>query len=433
MGCPNGSSEVYLGLMRGKLLVTLLVMVNVLGLAGCGESKNNPGSDGKVDQVASSPADTCGSVRLTSYAASNGGWCEFDRTAPMLPDSVRAGLTVAIAEPWNGSSYGGVSGEACGECWELSSIDATRIVMVHDLCPVEGNPVCNGSHFHFDVSTETSKVLNLAGLDEGSARRVPCPVSGNAYLQLLDRNEWGYVRFQVLNHRIPVRSIEFRGADSTVYYPAERSGGAWAAADQGEMFAKDGAGGLFRLTSAQGEVVEMPATLTYGVAKGSFFDLGAQFTDQSQATGGQCKFLPPQDVYVDGYGGIEQVRWMMNPWAGASPSEISTGCVSGTCLRVDGMGPGSGFHIYYRQSFVPTTFKTLHFAARTASGTGSVSVTLTGDGTSCTSTDVTLSETWTETNLDLATACSSSGLINTVTVYGNTSLTLLLDDLRFVL
>jgi hypothetical protein len=46
-------------------------------------------------------------------------------------------------------------------------------------------------------------------------------------LQLLDRNEWGYERFQVLNHRIPVRSIEFRGADSAVYYPAERSGGAW--------------------------------------------------------------------------------------------------------------------------------------------------------------------------------------------------------------
>jgi len=424
---------VYLGVMRTKLQVTLLVIVNVLVLVGCGASKKTASSDSKVDQVASSPTDTCGSVRLTSYTASNSGWCEFDRTASMLPDFVRAGLTVAIAEPWNGSSYGGVSGEACGECWELSSIDATRIVMVHDLCPVEGNPLCNGSHFHFDVATETSQVLNLEGLDEGSTRRVPCPVSGNAYLQLLDRNQWGYVRFQVLNHRIPVQNIEFCATGSTVYYPAERSGGAWAAADNGSMFASDGTGGRFRLTSAQGEVLEMPNTLTYDVAKGSFFDLGAQFTDQSQASGNQCKFMPPQDVYVDGYGGIDQVRWMMNPWASASPSEVSSGCVSGTCLRVNGMGSGSGFHIYYRQSFVPTIFKTLHLAARTASGTGTVSVTLTGDSTSCTSTDVTLSETWAETNLDLATVCSSSGPINAVTVYGNTSLTLLLDDLRFVL
>jgi hypothetical protein len=351
----------------------------------------------------------------------------------MLPDFVQQGLTLAIAEPWNGSSYGGASGEACGECWEISSLDATRIVMVHDLCPVEGNPVCNGSHFHFDVSTETKQVLKLAGLDEGSTRRVPCPVNGNAHLQLLDRNQWGYVRFQVLNHRIPVRAVEYRASDSDAYYPAERSGGAWAVGDHADMFASDGPGGRFRLTSAQGEVVEMPNPLTYAAAKGSFFDLGAQFTDQSQSSGAECKFLPPQDVYVDGYGGIESVRWMMNPWASASPTETDAGCVSGTCLRVNGMGSGSGFHIYYRQSFTPTTFKTLHLAARTATGTGSVSVTLTGDGTSCTSTDIALGDTWTETNVSLAAVCSASGPINTVTVYGESSLTLLLDNLRFEL
>src|SRR5512138_3880223 len=90
----------------------------VLALA-CGErSKQNAGTEARPGQVASQPSDTCGSVRLTSYSASNGGWCEFDRSAPMLPDFVRQGLTLAIAEPWNGSSYGGANGEACGECWE---------------------------------------------------------------------------------------------------------------------------------------------------------------------------------------------------------------------------------------------------------------------------------------------------------------------------
>ncbi len=417
--------------MRSRLLIS--VLVSIMGSLGCGESAKSPSSGGLVEHVASSPTDTCGDVRLTSYTASNGGWCEFDRTAPMLPASVREGLTLAIAEPWNGSSYGGVSGEACGECWELTSLDATRIVMVHDLCPVEGNPVCNGSHFHFDVSRETKEVLKLQGLDAGSTRRVPCPVTGNAHLQLLDRNQWGYVRFQVINHRIPVRSIEYRGTDSTEYLVAERSGGAWAVSERGEMFASDGAGGSFRLTSAQGEVVEMPNTLTYDTIEGSFFDLGAQFSDQLPVQGSQCQFLPPQNVYVDEYGGIENVRWMMNPWADASSAEISSGCFSGKCLRVDGMRSGSGFHIYYRQSFVPTIFKTLHLATRAASGTGTVSVTLTGDGTSCLSTDIFLGDDWTETNVELANACATSGPINSITVYGETSLTLLLDDLRFQL
>lgn len=403
----------------------------MLALA-CGEdSKQNASTQRRPDQIASSPSDSCGSVRLTSYTASNGGWCEFDRSAPMLPDFVRQGLTLAIAEPWNGSSYGGTSGEACGECWELSSIDATRIVMVHDLCPIEGNPVCNGSHFHFDVSTETRDALNLAGLDEGSTRRVPCPVSGNAHLQLLDRNEWGYVRFQVLNHRIPVRAIEYRAADGDTYFSAERSGGAWAVGDMAEMFASGGPGGRFRLTSAQGEILEMPNSLTYDVARGSFFDLGAQFTDQKQSAGGECKFLPPKDVYVDGYGGIEDVRWVINPWSSASPAETNEGCVSGTCLRVSGMQSGSGFHVYYRQSFNPTIFETLRFDARTVAGTGRLSVTLTGDETPCQATELDLTETWRETRVQLVTACSASGPINSVTIYGDSPLTLLLDNLRF--
>jgi hypothetical protein len=399
-------------------------------LVGCAEDKQHTQATGKVD-AGPSPGDTCGSVRLTSYTASTGGWCEFDRTAPMLPDFVRQGLTVAIAEPWNGSSYAGQSGEACGECWELSSIDATRIVMVHDLCPIEGNPVCNGSHFHFDVSTETSQALSLEGLDEGSTRRVPCPVTGNAHLQIVDRNQWGYVRFQVLNHRIPVRSIEYRATDSDVYYPAERSGGAWAVGDNDTMFASDAAGGRFRLTSAQGEVLDMPNALTYDVAKGSFFDLGAQFTDQSQSSTAQCKFLPPREVYVDGYGGIEEVRWMMNPWASATASEVASGCVSGTCLRIDGMGSGAGFHIYYRQSFSATLYKNLHLAVRTTSGTGTIGVTLTGENTSCETTEISLTDAWQERNLALTDVCATAGPINTVTIYGNSPLTLLLDNLSF--
>lgn len=416
------------------LWLWLASITSALAVCACNSEDPKPVTPqgGKVDHVAPAPAENCGSVRLTSYTASKGGWCEFDRTAPMLPASVRNGLTLAIAEPWNGSSYGGVSGEACGECWEITSLDATVIAMVHDLCPIEGNPICNGSHFHFDVSSETAEALKLEGLDAASTRRVPCPVTGNAHLQIIDRNEWGYVRFQVVNHRIPVRNVEFRAANETEFYPAERSGGAWAAADNGAMFNSQGPGGAFRITSTQGQVLELPNVLKYDVPKGSFFDLGAQFTDQLASNGGSCVFLPPADVYVDGYGGIESVRWMMNPWAQAQPAEVSTDCVSGTCLRVSGMGSGSGFHIYYRQSFVPTRFKSLHLAARAATGTGVVNVTLTGDGTKCKESPIDLGATWTETNLDLAAVCADAGAINSVTVYGTSALTLMLDDLRFV-
>jgi len=303
--------------------------------------------------------------------------------------------------------------------------------MVHDLCPIEGNPVCAGSHFHVDLSSESATELNAAGIGEGSAHRVPCPVTGNAHLQINDRNEWGYVRFQVLNHRIPVRTVEFRAADDTTYYPAERSGGAWHVKSNGEMFAKDGAGGVFRLTSAQGEVLEMPNTLSYDVQKGSFFDLGAQLTDQAQQGGGTCTFTAPPDIYVDEYGGIERVRWTMNPWSSASPSETTSGCRQGSCLRIAGMGSGAGFHIYYPHAFPPTDFTTLKFSARVESGTGKVSVTLNGDGGGCEETKVDLTADWQETTIDLASACAARASVEMFTVYGSDSLTLMLDDVRF--
>ena len=57
------------------------------------------------------------------------------------------------------------------------------------------------------------------------------------------------------------------------------------------------------------------------------------------------------DIYVNGYGGIERVQWTMNPWSGAKPTETTSACPEGSCLRIAGMGSGSGFHIYYPQAF----------------------------------------------------------------------------------
>jgi hypothetical protein len=404
-----------------RLRVSTLVLV----LAGCGDS-----SSSSVPDAAPQPADQCGSVRYTWYTAAKGGWCEYDRTAPVLPESVRAGLTLAIAEPWAGSSYAGVFGEACGECWEIASLTEKRIIMVHDLCPIEGNPVCNGSHFHVDLSGESKTALAVDGIGEASARRVPCPVTGNIHLQILDRNQWGYLRFQVINHRIPIRTVEFRAADDGIYYPAERSGGAWHVLDHGEPFEAAGVGGVFRLTSAQGQVLETPNVLGYSVTTDSFFDTGAQLTDQTPAAGPACTFTAPPDIYVDGYGGIERVRWTMNPWGSASPRESSDGCQAGRCLRVSGLSSGAGLHIYYPAAFAPRTFRNLRLFARAESGSGVIVVKMQGEGYACAETKVDITSAWAESVIDLAAACAGDGTVSMFTLQSSTATVVWLDGIR---
>ena len=400
----------------------------IAGSGGSGGSGGNAGSGGGVQP----PSDSCGSVRLTSYTASAGGWCEFDRTHAFLPSFVTQGLTLAIAEPYNGSSYQGEPGEACGECWEIDTLADTRVVMVHDLCPIEGNPLCAGAHFHFDLSTESGDVLHAGGLDEGQARRVPCPVDGNVHIQINDRNEWGYLRLAFLNHRIPIRTADYRAANGTEWKPVQRSGGAWHVLDDNDTFASGGPGGVFRLTSAQGEVLECPNTLTYDIVDGSTFDLGAQLSDQDPSAGGACDFEPPREVYVNGYGGIDQVRWMMNPWGDATDSEVSDGCFEGSCIRVDQLGQYNGFHVYYRQAFPTSTFATLTLRLRALSGGGEVVVAPSLEGERCTESRTVVGTEWTQVSIDIAASCGGLSELNAVTVDNpGQSMVLLVDDVVF--
>ena len=198
------------------------------------------------------------------------------------------------------------------------------------------------------------------------------------------------------------------------------------------MFAQDSAGGTFRMTSARGEVVEMPNVLSYDVHVGDYFDLGAQFSGDLPETGGACQFLPPADVYVDGYGGIPSAGWVINPWGSANPSEVSSDCVSGSCLRVTGMAPGMGFHIFYRQPFAPSSFKTLRFSVRSEAGSGYVDSSLTSDNLPpCATSSIPVSEQWSEASVDLSQVCAGVDLIRNVTFNGVTPLTLLFDDIRF--
>ncbi|MEZ4248582.1 MAG: expansin-like protein [Polyangiales bacterium] len=387
------------------------------------------------------PSETCGSVRLTNYVADNAGWCEFEyyTNRDRLPQLIRDGMTAAIAEPWNTSSYAGDPGEACGECWELDTINGTQIVMVTNLCPTEGNPLCAGSHFHLDIARTAVDAVGGGYLDEGQARRVPCPVDGDLRVVVNDENV-RYMRVAFFNHRVPIRRVEFRGAGDGVVGPNEwtpvtRSGGGWEVLGGDTTTDRGGTGVQFRFTSAQGQVVESSVVVPSHPERGTVVDLGVQFDDSNPPSGGTCEFVPPGDVYIDGWGGIDEVRWNIDPWGEAESGffgEVSDGCFEGSCIEVERLGQFTGFHVYYRQAFPSTTFSRATLRVRTRAGATNVAVAASLEGARCAERRIDVTDAWQTVELDLS-ACASLGSLNALTVdNGGERVALLLDDVRFV-
>ena len=355
---------------------------------------------------------------MTYYNSSDRRWCGFDRTSSILPDFVQRGMTVAIAEPWNGSSYSGDPGEACGECWQISTSFASELVMVHDLCPIEGNPICAGSHFHFDVSGEVADAIDGGGwLGEAAVKRVPCPVSGNIHVYITSRNQWGYMQLAFFNHRFPIRTVEYRASDSNEWLPMNRCLARWCLDEDMVTFAANGPGGMFRFTSAPGEMVESNAVLTADIAEGSDFDLGVQFAD-IPAEDGVCTFLPPTAVYDDEWGGIDGVRWEPNLWGDARLSESADGCAdnSSACLVLTDFD-GSGLHITYRHVFPKSDFSTLTLQARSSSGTGTVEIAPRSEDARCSNPPTfTLTGEWRTYTVDIAGSCPDVDWIHGFTI-----------------
>jgi hypothetical protein len=403
------------------------------GSSGGGSGNGNHTSSATGGEPAEPPAPgECSSVRMTQYTSSDVRWCGFDRNHASLPQFVRDGMTVAIAEPFNGSSYGGDPGEACGECWEIDTLGGTQLVMVHDLCPVEGNPICAGSHFHFDVSQETAAALGDEWLGEGAVRQVPCPVTGNIQVRVASRNEWGYVQLAFFNHRLPIRSVEFRAGDGDTWQPLERCLARWCG--DFDAFGVDGPGAVFRLTSADPGVEPVETDLfPYSVGDDAVFDTGAQFADRETA-GGACVFRPPGDVYDEGFGGIDSVRWESNTWGSTTLSEVGDGCAedSASCLLLTDFAD-SGLHLTYRSPFPVDTFTTLSLALRIDSGTGTVNVApRTAEGRCTTTTDVEVGTDWVTAEIDIAASCPDATEVQGLTVsWPSGPMNLMLDEIVF--
>ncbi len=413
-------------------------IVSSLILAGCGkdskQSTHNTNQNTNLNYNTTIDPE-CTDVRITQYTASAGGWCEFSRNIPILPDFVRNGMTFAVAEPWNSGSYNGESGEACGECWEIHTSCASGVVMMHDLCPIQGNPICAGSHFHFDLASEAADALQTEGLDAAAAKRVPCPVTGNIHAYISNWNEWGYMRVAFVNHRIPIRATYIRAEPNGDPIPFERSGGAWQIS--GGPVPADGEGVSFQFVSATGEHVEGGGILTFTqVASGGenlLHDTAAQFADPDPSES-VCIYVPDGRVYTDGWGGIDSVRWQPNPWGDTVVSETSEGCFnnSSSCLRIDNMGSWSGLHLYYWQGFPADTFSTLTMQARTLSGTMDLDAAPSHDGERCTQTQTTVSTEWIQISFDLSEACAGFSVLSSVTFsHGGPAVPLLLDDIIY--
>jgi hypothetical protein len=196
-------------------------------------------------------------------------------------------MYVAMAEPFYGSSYHGSPGESCGECWELTTAKTTAIVIVADLCPIEGNVPCSDpNQLHFDLVTNAATTVGGGTMDFAVSRPVACPVSGNVGIEVTDRS-WSYFQAAFFGYRIPLRLVEFQPVGGSTWTAMTRRWGAvWDNMDhQDEAFSStsagagnNGVGVTLRLTSAQGQVVTSTVVLSNAnSAKENTVDLGVQF------------------------------------------------------------------------------------------------------------------------------------------------------------
>lgn len=106
--------------------------------------------------------------------------------------SVYAGkYTAAISQKQFGVGPGQGAGPACGTCYELTietDLDGNPVtqktitVVVNNLCPIDGNPICDvpnqyGGEANFDLCIDSGAAaafFTSSGAGIGTAQQVPC-------------------------------------------------------------------------------------------------------------------------------------------------------------------------------------------------------------------------------------------------------------------
>jgi len=172
----------------------------------------------------------------TFYDADGSGNCSFDKSPGDLD-------VVALAMPEYDDST------ACGACLQVTGPKGDVVVRVTDSCPG-----CEGSGVNLDLSAQAfAKIAEPKdGRVKVSYRMVSCAMPGNVAYHFKDGSSKWWTAIQVRNHRVPIKSVEYR------------KGGAWATMkreDYNYFVESSGVGdqpaGLaLRVTSTDGQVIE---------------------------------------------------------------------------------------------------------------------------------------------------------------------------------
>jgi len=193
-------------------------------------------------------------------AANIRGNCKADVSgADAVPGSTGDVFVAAINQQQYDRSW------ACGACAYVIGPNANITVRLIDMCAekVPGLPDCLPGNL--DFSNEAFSILTNGRMILGRVKitwfLTPCPISGNLqYRVMYGSNEW-WTAIQILNYRVPLRSVEFRLTDGSWFNVGRLSYNYWLKSTGmglGNYF--------FRVTSVTGEsFIDGPFQLSPGV------------------------------------------------------------------------------------------------------------------------------------------------------------------------
>ena len=165
-------------LFSKKMLILLFLLVNLV-----------------YSLTESQQISQCGNGKATYYQASSTGNCNFG--------DITGTVDTAAAEM---EIYDGSNG--CGICYEVIGELGSKIVMIADSCPTCTSVKQTGKiHLDLDERVFASIDEKSKGIINTSIRMVPCQVSGNIKLKIMESNNY-YFNALVYNYKIGLKSLQ---------------------------------------------------------------------------------------------------------------------------------------------------------------------------------------------------------------------------------
>ncbi|EGG20430.1 expansin-like protein [Cavenderia fasciculata] len=147
-----------------------------------------------------------------------GGGCSFG--TPWSSTGPHTAYIAALSEVWYNN------GTHCGNCLEVSNGNKSVTVIIQDMCPIEGNPICKND-YHLDLSPEAFAVLgnvNDGVLYNLTWREVTCD---NIYpetvqVQITKGSSLTWASLLVFGYKIGIKQVQIQLANSTTFTSTTR-------------------------------------------------------------------------------------------------------------------------------------------------------------------------------------------------------------------